>query len=121
MVELKDIATTFRSKNADPFITTCDIFIKDESDFQWLKHSGLLTADKVAELYGMPHEAMVGVYFIDTIRAIKVSFFKTFKGRYIASGDLEDVDLVGAQQHIPLLRLRIPEDRPVHEGGKGTE
>ena len=29
MVELKDIATTFRSKNADPFITTCDIFINN--------------------------------------------------------------------------------------------
>jgi hypothetical protein len=115
MVELKDIATTFRSKNADPFITTCDIFIKEESDFDWLKHSGVLTADKVADLYGMPREAMIGVYFIDAIRAVKVSFYKTFKGKYVASGDLEDLDLVGAQQHIPLLRLRIPSDRPAQQ------
>jgi Domain of unknown function (DUF4387) len=59
----------------------------------------------------MPPEAMIGVYFIDNIRAIKVSFFKTAKGKYIASGDLEDLDLVGAQQHIPLLRIAIPDRR----------
>src|SRR5260370_41298873 len=108
MPELRDIATTFRSKNADPFITTCDIFIRDEKDYEWLKRSGLLDSDKVAGLYRMPREAMIGVYFIDNIRAVKVSFFKTAMGKYIASGDLEDIDLVGAQQHIPLLRLEIP-------------
>lgn len=111
MPELRDIATTFRSKNADPFITTCDIFIREEKDYEWLKGSGLLDPDKVAGLYRMPREAMIGVYFIDNIRAVKVSFFKTAKGKYIASGDLEDLDLVGAQQHIPLLRVEIPDRR----------
>jgi hypothetical protein len=110
-MELKDIATTLRSKNADPFITTCDIFIREEADYEWLKGSGLLDSDKVAALYRMPPEAMIGVFFIDNIRAVKVSFFKTSHGKYIASGDLEDLDLVGAQQHIPLLRIQIPDHR----------
>src|SRR5690349_6332517 len=105
MASLRDIAATFRSKNADPFITTCDIFIRDETDYEWLKHSGLLDPDKVADRYRMPREAMIGVYFIDNIRAVKISFFKTAMGRYIASGDLEDIDLVGAQQHVPLLTI----------------
>jgi hypothetical protein len=112
-VELKDLATTLRSKNADPFITTCDVFIREEADYRWLKTSGLFESSYVAALYGMPPEAMIGVFFIDNIRAIKVSFFKTSHGKYIASGDLEDLDLVGAQQHIPLLRIQIPDDRTV--------
>jgi hypothetical protein len=113
MPELRDIATTLRSKNADPFITTCDIFIRDASDYQWLKRSHLLSREKIANLYRMPEEAIVGIYFVDNIQAIKISFFKTHKGRYIASGDLEDLDLVGAQQHIPLLRMAIPSQRTV--------
>jgi hypothetical protein len=116
MPELKDIATTLRSKNADPFITTCDIFIRDEADYLWLKQSGLLSRERVADLYRMPNAAMLGVYFVDNIQAVKVSFFKTHDGEYVASGDLEDVDLVGAQQHIPLLRMPIPDDRrPIAE------
>jgi hypothetical protein len=113
MAELRDIAATFRSKNADPFITTCDIFIREERDYEWLKQSHLLDSDRVAALYQMPLEAMIGVYFIDNIRAVKVSFFKTAMGKYIASGDLEDLDLVGAQQHVPLLRVSIPDHRDV--------
>jgi hypothetical protein len=111
MPELKDIASTLRSKNADPFITTCDVFIREVSDYQWLKQSNLLSRQAVAQLYGMPVEAVVGVYFVDNIQAVKISFFKTYKGTYVASGDLEDLDLVGAQQHIPLLRMEIPARR----------
>ena len=111
MPELGDIATTFRSKNAEPFVTTIDIFIETEADYRWLKNAGLLTPNRVAELYRMPLEAVLGVFFIDAIRAVKVSFFKTYEGRYIASGDLEDLDLVGAQQHVPLLRMEIPAGR----------
>jgi Domain of unknown function (DUF4387) len=109
VAELRDIAGTLRSKNADPFITTCDVFVTNEADYRWLKASNVITADNVAHLYRMPIEAIVGIYFIDNIRAVKVSFFKTSGGKYIASGDLEDLDLVGAQQHVPLLRLPIPD------------
>lgn len=109
MAELRDIAGTLRSKNADPFITTCDVFVTNEADYRWLKASNLITSENVARLYAMPLEAILGIYFIDNIRAVKLSFFKTSGGRYIASGDLEDLDLVGAQQHVPLLRMPIPD------------
>jgi hypothetical protein len=111
MPVLADIATTLRSKNAEPFVTTCDIFIEKEADYRWLKESGLLTAPRVADIYDMPTEAVLDIYFVDLIRAVKISFFKTYEGRYIASGDLEDLDLVGAQQHVPLLRMEIPAER----------
>ncbi|MEA2683697.1 MAG: hypothetical protein QOK05_2025 [Chloroflexota bacterium] len=111
MTTLLDISEVLRSKNADPFITTCDIFVRSAEDYAWLKRSGLLTAETVAELYRMPFEAVIGVFFVDGIQAVKVSFFKTAGGRYIASGDLEDVDATGSQQHVPLLRIEVPSKR----------
>jgi hypothetical protein len=108
--ELRDIAAV-RSKNAEPFMTTCDIFVKEQEDYEWLKHSDLLTPNGVADLFQIPIEAVFGVFFVDHIRVAKVSIFKSWRGKFIASGDLEDLDVFGSQQHAPLVRLKIPSDR----------
>jgi hypothetical protein len=110
MPELRDIAAV-RSKNAEPFMTTCDIFVKDQVDYEWLKNSDLLTAKGVADLYKIPIEAVFGVFFVDHIRVVKVSIYKWWRGKFIASGDLEDLDVFGSQQHAPLVRLKIPGNR----------
>jgi hypothetical protein len=110
VTKLREIASTLRSKNADPFITTCDVFIPDQSQYVKLKSSGLLNPHRIAKIYDLPDEAVLGVYFIDSIQAIKVSFFKMAGGKYIASGDLEDVDVLGAQQHVPLAELDLELD-----------
>jgi Domain of unknown function (DUF4387) len=106
---VKDFEVVIRTKNADPFITTCDIFVAIESDYAELKDSGAFSRNKIIAAYGMPPEALLGIHFIDNIRAIKVSFLKTAHRKYIASGDLEDVDLFGTQQHVPLQFLVVPE------------
>jgi hypothetical protein len=106
-VKLAEIASVLRSKNADPFITTCDIFIPDESAYLAVKGSGALTRKTVASAYGIPEDAVLGIFFIDSVQAIKVSFFKYAQGRYIASGDLEDLDVLGAQQHVRLVDFEI--------------
>jgi hypothetical protein len=106
-MKLADIASVLRSKNADPFITTCDIFIPDESAYLAVKGSGALTPKTVASAYGIPEDAVLGIFFIDSVQAIKVSFFKYAQGRYIASGDLEDLDVLGAQQHVGLVDFEI--------------
>ena len=108
MTKLRDVATTLRSKNADPFVTTCDIFIPARDQFEKLKNSEILSRDRIAEAYELPEEAILGIYFIDSIQAIKVSFYKMGGGKYIASGDLEDMDVLGAQQHVPLAELDLP-------------
>jgi hypothetical protein len=108
MTRLRDIAATVRSKNADPFVTTCDVFIPDGEQYHRLKSSGVLTPQRVAEIYGLEERAVLGVYFVDSIQAVKVSFYKMAHGRYIASGDLEDMDVLGAQQHVPLAELELP-------------
>ena len=103
-----DIARIVRSKNADPFITTCDIFIRSKQDYEWLKSSGILQRQTIADAYRIPARAVLGVFFVDEICAVKISFVKTSGGKYTASGDPEEIDLLGAQQHVPLLYLRLP-------------
>jgi Domain of unknown function (DUF4387) len=112
VTKLRDLATTLRSKNADPFITTCDVFIPDPAQFLKLKTSGVLSRERIAQIYDLPDEAILGIYFIDSIQAIKVSFYKMAGGKYVASGDLEDMDVLGAQQHVPLAELDLPWDIP---------
>jgi hypothetical protein len=107
VTRLRDIATTLRSKNADPFVTTCDVFIPEADHYQRLKTSGILSRQRIAQIYGLPDEAVLGIYFIDSIQAVKVSFFKVANGKYIASGDLADMDVLGAQQHVPLAELDL--------------
>jgi uncharacterized protein DUF4387 len=116
VTKLREIASTLRSKNADPFITTCDVFIPDAAHYLKLKSSGVLNPSLIAQIYNLPDEAVLGVYFIDSIQAIKVSFFKMAGGKYIASGDLEDMDVLGAQQHVPLAELELDFDsRPASD------
>jgi hypothetical protein len=106
---LRELASALRSKNADPFITTCDVFIPDADAYAGVKSSGVLSPGRVAVMYGIPEEAVLGVYFIDAIQAVKVSFLKFANGKYIASGDLDDLDVLGAQQHAPLAEMEIPD------------
>lgn len=114
---LRELASALRSKNADPFITTCDVFIPEANAYAGIKNSGVLTPQRVAALYGIPEEAVLGVYYIDAIQAIKVSFLKVANGKYIASGDLDDLDVLGAQQHAPLAEMDIPDGAIRNPGG----
>jgi hypothetical protein len=111
MTEIKDIALIVRSKNADPFVTTCDIFIRSRQDYEWLKNSGIMRPEIIADAYRFAPGAVLGVFFVDEICAVKVSFMKSSRGQYTASGDLEEIDLLGAQQHVPLLYLQLPDRR----------
>src|ERR1700728_2766736 len=104
---LADVTSVLRSKNADPFVTTCDLFVVDEPSYEALKASNVLTERSVAAAYRIPIEAILGIYWLDDILAVKVSFYKFSSGRYIASGDLEDLDVLGAQNHVPLRGLSI--------------
>jgi hypothetical protein len=107
-MRLKEIASVLRSKNADPFITTCDVFVEDAGNYERLKRTAALTPATVARAYGMPESAVLGVFFIDNVRAVKVSFLKVVDGVYVASGDLEDDDVSGMQRHVPLAEIEVP-------------
>ncbi|MBO2518420.1 MULTISPECIES: DUF4387 domain-containing protein [Limnochorda] len=102
-MKLPELARVIRSKNASPFLTTIDIIFNDEGAFTRVRDAGVLTPERVAELYGIAPDQVLGVWFVETCLAAKVSFIKP-----VPSDAFESADLYGAQQHVPMLDLDIP-------------
>ena len=104
-MKLAEMAKVLRSKNAGPFLTTLDILFDTDEPYQKVKNSGVLTKEYMARLYSIKSEDVLGIYFVDEARGIKISIPKPVG---MACGDPEGRDLFGAQQHIPLLDVEIP-------------
>lgn len=99
---LYDLAAIFRSKNAGPFRTTIDIFFKNRSIYERVKSSNVINRENVASLYGIPIDYVEGIYCQDEAMGIKVTILKA-----ITADDVFATDVYGAQQHAPMLKLRI--------------
>ena len=106
-MKLRDVAT-IRSKNAEPWMTTCDIFFNEDATYRTVKSSGFLDVERVARLYGIPVEAVYGVFYLDSVRVVKVTLYKYGKNGYMGSGDPWNPDHYGSQQQIPLAELELP-------------
>lgn len=106
MTKLLELATVVRSKNAEPYLTTIDLYFPDAESYGRVRDSGSLTKERVAQTYKIPEEAVYGVYFVDGVNAAKVTLFK-YDGGYLGLGDPSLGDIFGAQQHVPLLDLEI--------------
>lgn len=106
-VRLYDWAKVLRSKNAGPFELTLDVMFDDEEKYEIVKQSGVITRDLVCRLYKVPPEDVYHVVFFDAALAVKI----TLK-RPTDSGSIGDTDVYGAQQHAPLIDVRIPIDPP---------
>lgn len=100
---LKDLAQIIRSKNAGPYQITFDVLFADEEMYRRVCDSGAVNTDSVAELYSVPRSHVVSLYEIDMCHAIKVTL-----SRSVPQGDINDTDVYGAQQHVPLMDLEIP-------------
>ncbi len=103
MARLRDLATTLRSKNCDPFNTTFDVFFDSQDAYRRVKDSGRVTPGVPAPLYGLATEEVLGIYFLDNALAFKVTMVKD-----IASSDPACKDVFGAHQHLMLADLEIP-------------
>jgi hypothetical protein len=104
---LGDLAGVVRSKNAEPYLTTIDVFFPDRATYDAVGRSGSLTVAAVAAIYGIPIEAVFGIYFVDQLQVVKVTLFKYGEGRFLGSGDPALADMIGAQTYVPLLDLEI--------------
>jgi hypothetical protein len=102
-VRLYDLAKVLRSKNAGPFELTLDIMFDDDEKYETVKRSGVITRDLVCRLYRVPPEDVYHVVFFDAARAVKITI-----RRPVDSGSIGDTDVYGAQQHAPLIDVRIP-------------
>jgi hypothetical protein len=96
------LATVIRSKNAGPFITTCDVMFETLADFERVQAAGVLTPELVAKIYDLPASSILGIYFYAPALAVKISFLKP-----VDSGNAFSRDIAGSSQHVPLLDVVV--------------
>jgi hypothetical protein len=102
MPRIRDIAVVCRSKNAGPFLLTLDLVFPDRLTFDKVRASGVINRELVSRLYHVPVKDVLLVEF-PPANAIKATI-----PRLHGSGDLEDTDVYGAQQHAPLMDVEVP-------------
>lgn len=101
MEKLGNLAKILRSKNAGPLTVTLDVMFDSEQDYDRVKQCGVLTEERIAELYQVDKKHVEIIYY-SIVRALKISLPR----RHI-SGSLEDDDIYGCQQHMPLYNVQI--------------
>ena len=105
MTNISQLAKVIRSKNAGPFLTTVDMFFEDVGSYERVKNSHILTNEHVAKLFKLKEKDVVGIFYADGVRGIKITLMKP---NGIASGDPACDDVLGAAQHVPILYLDVP-------------
>ncbi len=91
--------TLIRSKDAGPFMLTLDLFFVDAAARQAFVSAGVLSPDRIGDLYGVD-PAQVQVFELADIDAVKISF-----PRPVPSGDFGDTDITGGQQYAILVEM----------------
>lgn len=102
MIKLIDVAEVIRSKNAGPYELTFDIIFKEWEMFDYFVEHKLITEQLIAGLYGIEVQKVMNIIEFKPAKAIKATI-----ERPMASGDLGETDVYGAQQHAPLLTLEF--------------
>ena len=102
MPRIRDIAVICRSKNASPFLLTLDMVFPDRETFDRVRNSGVISKGLISRLYSVAEKDVLLVEF-PPANAIKATI-----PRLHGSGDVEDTDVYGAQQHAPLMDVEIP-------------
>ncbi len=101
-IKLIDVAEVIRSKNAGPYELTFDIIFKEWSMFDIFVEHKLITKSLIAGLYGIKEVQVMNIIEFEPAKAIKATI-----ERPMASGDIGETDVYGAQQHAPLLSLEF--------------
>ncbi|MDQ0338848.1 hypothetical protein J2S00_001634 [Caldalkalibacillus uzonensis] len=101
---LAELAAVIRSKNAGPFEITFDILFDNACYYRRVKESGVLTREHICQLYSARAEDVVCLEYFDQALGIKVTL-----RRHHPSGSAGERDTYGAQQHVPLLTIEIPD------------
>ena len=100
---LGQLAKFLRSKNAGPFKLTLDVFFDNPRDFKRVKESGVINKGLISKLYMLENHEDISIIEFEQAMAVKITF-----PRRIASGNIGDSDIYGAQQHVPLSEIEIP-------------
>jgi len=98
-----DIARVVRGKNAGALLLTLDVMFDDDETYRKVRDSGVLLPRTIAPLYGVTDNEVAIIPF-DVAKAIKITV-----PRRMRSGAPGDTDVYGAQQHVPLMMIDLPD------------
>ena len=102
-MKLWQLTKLIRSKNAGPFELTFDVIFKDHESYAKIRDAGQINSTWFAAVYRVPPESVAIVNY-DAANAIKITI-----PRPVISGDIDDADVYGGQQHAPLVDLDVDE------------
>lgn len=102
MAQLWEVTKLIRSKNSGPFELTFDVIFRDRESYEKVRDAKLISAEWFARTYRLTPE-VVSIINYDAANAIKITI-----PRPAISGDIDDTDVFGGQQHGPLVELELP-------------
>lgn len=102
-INIMELVSLLRSKNVGPMYFGFDIMFKDNKGYELAKK--YITKELIASLYSIPIDRVINVIPYDPGKGIKVTIC-----RPTVSGDPDDTDIYGAQQHVPLMSIELPEE-----------
>ena len=97
MKKLIDYTKILRSKNAGPLFITFDLIFNTKEDMQYVENK--LKKSDISKAYGVSEEK-IEIISYGVVNSIKITF-----PRKNISGSLEDSDIYGCQQHVPLSNI----------------
>ena len=100
-MKLWQVTKLIRSKNAGPFELTFDVIFRDRAGYEKVRDSGVISTDWVSRTYRVDPRHVAVIHY-DAANAIKVTIPRT-----TISGDTDDSDVYGGQQHAPLVDLDV--------------
>jgi hypothetical protein len=103
MARLWEVTRLIRSKNSGPFELTFDVIFRDRESFERVRDAGIINAEWFARTYRLTPE-VVSIINYDAANAIKITI-----PRPAISGDVDDTDVFGGQQHGPLVDVEVPD------------
>ena len=99
MKKLIDYTKILRSKNAGPLFITFDLIFNNNNDMRYV--SERLTKEHISNAYGVSTDK-IDIIVYEVVNSIKITF-----PRKNISGSLNDIDIYGCQQHVPLANIEI--------------
>lgn len=103
------MAKVIRSKNAKPYRFTFDVLFDDRELFEYVRKKEALTPSVIARTFGVDESVIISNFIFEAGMA-----FKFTMKRPLPQGAPGDSDIYGAQQHAPLMYIKVPWDGDSH-------
>lgn len=137
MTRLSELARVIRSKNVGPFMMALDVVFEDRSTYERVVKSGIITREKIAELYHIKPETITDVVYHAPGNAIKVSLLRPIPSELLRCGrfgsaavrpsarsrgpGLDDEELSAGGSRDPLHLFLLCDGRGVHVTPRGQD